>query len=91
MLIADIQKRVAAHYGLPRRVMRSRSQYFAEAHPRQVAMYLAHRITRREKTVIGREFNRDHTTVLHAIRAVAARRQTDAQLDADIRAIEAAL
>jgi chromosomal replication initiator protein len=91
MLIANIQAVVAHHYGLPCRLMRSRSQYWSHAHPRQVAMYLAHQITNRQKTVIGREFNRDHTTVLHAIRAVAARRAADPQLDADIRAIEAAL
>ena len=33
---------------------------------RQVAMYLARRITRQSYPTLGRRFGRDHTTVMHA-------------------------
>ncbi len=36
------------------------------AWPRQVAMYIASELTTLPVTEIGREFNRDHTTILHA-------------------------
>ena len=39
--------------------------------PRQIAMYLAKSLTPRSLPEIGRRFgNRDHTTVLHAVRKI---------------------
>jgi hypothetical protein len=38
--------------------------------PRQIAMYLAARLTGRSLPVIGRQFNRDHTTILHSARVI---------------------
>jgi chromosomal replication initiator protein len=39
--------------------------------PRQIGMYLAKHLTARSLPEIGRRFgNRDHTTVLHAIRKI---------------------
>jgi chromosomal replication initiator protein len=39
--------------------------------PRQIGMYLAKQLTHRSLPEIGRRFgNRDHTTVLHAIRKI---------------------
>ena len=39
--------------------------------PRQIGMYLAKQLTSRSLPEIGRRFgNRDHTTVLHAIRKI---------------------
>lgn len=43
------------------------------ARPRHAVMYLAHRNTGKSTTQIGRFFNRDHTTVVYAIRAVSDR------------------
>ena len=40
---------------------------------RQLAMYLARELTTLSLAEIARAFDRDHTTVLHAIRAVAGR------------------
>ena len=40
------------------------------ARPRQVAMYLAKQLTSRSLPEIGRKFDRDHTTVMHAVRKV---------------------
>lgn len=44
------------------------------ARPRQAAMYLCRRLTTRTTPEIGRAFgDRDHTTVLHACKAVTSR------------------
>ena len=40
------------------------------ARPRQIAMYLAKQLTSRSLPEIGRKFDRDHTTVMHAVRKV---------------------
>lgn len=84
--IIDIKRAVAAEYGLtvdvlsePSRV--SGSKLRVKARPRQVAMYLAHRLTRHSEARIGAFFGgRHHTTVMHAIRAVERRRREDPKL-----------
>lgn len=43
------------------------------AHARQAAMWLARQTTDASLPEIGRFFHRDHTTVIHAIRAVEGR------------------
>ena len=48
--------------------------------PRQIGMYLSKQMTARSLPEIGRRFgNRDHTTVLHAIRKI------DGELNANPR------
>jgi chromosomal replication initiator protein len=89
VFIADIQARVARFYDLPLIEMRSARRARKVAWPRQVAMYLARRLTTRSMPEIGRRFGgRDHTTVIHAVRAVEARRAADADLDCQIRMLE---
>jgi chromosomal replication initiation ATPase DnaA len=83
---------VGARFGVRTDQFKSPERTRRIAHPRQVAIYLTRRITGRSYPQIGRWFGgRDHSTMIHAIRAVTARRLADAQLDADIRAIEAGL
>jgi hypothetical protein len=40
------------------------------ARPRQIAMFLAKQLTSRSLPEIGRKFDRDHTTVMHAVRKI---------------------
>ena len=61
----------------------SRSQAVAIA--RQIAMYLSKQLTTRSLPEIGRRFgNRDHTTVMHAVRKVEELRSLDATIDEDV-------
>jgi hypothetical protein len=46
--------------------------------PRQVAMFLACELTRNSMSEVARRFERDNTTVLHAVRKIKARLSTDA-------------
>lgn len=79
-LISQIQKAVAAYYELPAKMMTGDQQYREAAHPRQVAMFLANELTRHSLAEIGRRFNRDHTTVMYALKAVKKRIEKDPQL-----------
>ena len=54
--------------------------------PRQVAMYLAKKLTTLSLPEIGKNFGgRDHTTVIHAVKKVESSIQTDASLAEDVR------
>ena len=81
--VKEVQDEVAAYFQIPRRLMTCASR--DGARQRQVAMYLAREFTPMSLPNIGRHFgNRDHTTVIHGIRAVIERIETDADLAADI-------
>jgi chromosomal replication initiator protein len=67
----DVMRVVTAQFGVKATDLQSRRRTNAIAHPRQVGMYLARRITRHSLEEIGGFFGgRDHTTVLHAIRKI---------------------
>jgi hypothetical protein len=56
--------------------------------PRQIAMYLATKLTVLSSTIIGQRFGgRDHTTVLHAERKISAKMLKDMKLKEDVDAI----
>ena len=76
---AEVQKKVAAHYSIKLNDMVSHRRAREVARPRQVAMYLAKQLTSRSLPEIGKRFgDRDHTTVLHAVRRIEELRSTDA-------------
>lgn len=86
LMVAHIQATVAAYYRIPVREMTSARRHKEVSHPRQVAMYLAYETTPKSLPDIGHRFgNRDHTTVIHAIRAVQRRMIEDAEIAEDVR------
>lgn len=87
--VDEIQKACAAHYRIEPSEMRSKRRARAVARPRQVAMYLAKKLTPRSLPEIGRIFGgRDHSTVIHAVRTIEQLRQVNAEIDSDIRALQ---
>ncbi|MCP1471515.1 chromosomal replication initiator protein [Sphingobium sp. OAS761] len=87
--VDEIQKACAAHYRIDAAEMRSKRRARAVARPRQVAMYLAKKMTPRSLPEIGRIFGgRDHSTVIHAVRTIEQLRESNPELDADIRALQ---
>ena len=51
--------------------MHSARRSVAIARPRQIAMYLAKRLTSKSLPEIGRKFGgKDHTTVMHAVKRI---------------------
>ena len=87
--VDEIQKACAAHYRIEPSEMRSKRRARAVARPRQVAMYLAKKMTPRSLPEIGRIFGgRDHSTVIHAVRTIEQLRQTNPEIDSDIRTLQ---
>lgn len=87
--VDEIQKLCAAHYRIEPSEMRSKRRARAVARPRQVAMYLAKKMTPRSLPEIGRIFGgRDHSTVIHAVKTIEQLRQTNPEIDSDIRALQ---
>jgi len=83
--IEDIQRRTAEFYKLDLRDFHSPQRSRRVARPRQVAMYLARQLTERSLPEIGRRFGgRDHTTVLHACRRIAALCEEDPVLKQEV-------
>ena len=78
--IADIILIVAAYYGVERDDILSGGRHKTISRCRQVAMYLSSTLTLHSSKEIGRAFDRDHTTVLHAVRRIEALMQTDGAL-----------
>ena len=55
------------------------------ARPRQIAMYLAKQLTTRSLPEIGRRFaNRDHTTVIHAVKTIKRLSEKDDEMKRNI-------
>tara|TARA_Y100000590_G_scaffold186560_1_gene212565 strand:- start:11698 stop:13086 length:1389 start_codon:yes stop_codon:yes gene_type:complete len=66
-----IQNLVASHFNLNIQELLSPRRSRSLARPRQIAMYLAKHHTTNSLPDIGRKFsNRDHTTVIHAVKKI---------------------
>ena len=69
--VEDILRIVSRHFAVPKAEILSDRRHRSVVRPRQIGMYLAKQLTSRSLPEIGRRFgNRDHTTVLHAIRKI---------------------
>lgn len=69
--VMDVQKYVAQAYGVPPESLRGKRRTNSVAHARQVAVFLTKELTDLTVVEIGRRFgNRDHSTVLHAVKKV---------------------
>ncbi|MCB1959264.1 MAG: chromosomal replication initiator protein DnaA, partial [Rhodocyclaceae bacterium] len=88
LTIEHIQKTVADYYKIKVADMHSKKRTRVIARPRQVAMFLARDITPMSMPAIGDAFGgRDHTTVLHACRAITDLRRSDTQLNHDLHVL----
>jgi chromosomal replication initiator protein len=88
MTIARIQEVVSRHYGIDVRYMKSAQRGRDVARPRQIAMFLAKELTPKSLPCIGQHFgNRDHTTVMHAIKRVNELCLIDGEIADDIDAL----
>lgn len=84
--IDEIQKLVSEHFSLKPVDLISARRARAVARPRQIAMYLAKRLTTRSLPEIGRRFGgRDHSTVIHAVKRVEELRDSDREVDGAVR------
>ena len=75
--VREIQEQTAEAFGVSVEALRSGSRAGAVAWARQVAMFLSRELTDATLPAIGREFGRNHTTVIHACKRTAERMAAD--------------
>jgi chromosomal replication initiator protein len=86
--IDEIQRAVSSHFEVKQIDLISERRAVAIARPRQIAMYLAKRLTTRSLPEIGRKFgNRDHSTVIHAVKRIEDLRGKDSEIDGAVRTL----
>ena len=82
--IENIQKTVAEYFKIRVADLLSKRRSRSVARPRQIAMALAKELTNHSLPEIGDAFGgRDHTTVLHGCRRIAALRETEKRVGED--------
>ena len=87
--IDSIQKIVATFFQISLQDMLSPRRSRSLARPRQIAMYLAKKYTTKSLPDIGRKFsNRDHTTVIHAVRKIDQLIQKDENIKNNINELK---
>ena len=89
MSVEDIQRAVCHHFHLRSIDLTSKDRHKSVAFARHVAMYLCKQRLKCSFPEIGRAFgNRDHTTVMSAVRKIEAQRDSDPQVRAHLEALE---
>jgi chromosomal replication initiator protein len=87
--VEDIQRVVCHHFKLRSGDLLSKDRHKSIAFARHVAMYLCKQRLKSSFPEIGRAFgNRDHTTVMAAVKKVGVLRTTDAETRAHLEVLE---
>ena len=87
--VESIQNIVAVYFNLNIQEMLSPRRSRSLARPRQIAMYLAKKYTTNSLPDIGRKFsNRDHTTVIHAVKKIEELIKNDNEIKQSITEIK---
>ena len=87
--VDKIQNIVSNYFNIALSEMLSQRRSRPLARPRQIAMYLAKKMTTRSLPEIGRRFaNRDHTTVIHAVKTITRLSEQDDEMKKNISQIK---
>ena len=86
--ISEIQKAVCDYFTVRMADLKSTRRDRSIARPRQIAMYLVKTLTTKSLPDIGHAFDRDHTTIMHAIRTVADLMKKDATVCEDVNRLK---
>ena len=90
--VDKIQNVVSNYFNISLSEMLSQRRSRPLARPRQIAMYLAKKMTTRSLPEIGRRFaNRDHTTVIHAVKTISRLSEQDDEMKKNISQIKSLL
>ena len=90
--VDKIQNTVSNFFNIALSEMLSQRRSRPLARPRQIAMYLAKKMTSRSLPEIGRRFaNRDHTTVIHAVKTITRLSEQDDEMKKNISHIKSLL
>lgn len=86
--VAKILKNTAKYYQVAQSLILGKGRSKEVALSRQVGMYIAKSHTELSLKAIGLEFGgRDHSTVVHAVKSIEKKRESDSELNNDIDSI----
>ena len=88
-LVALIQGVICEHYGCHIITMTTRDRHVRSVEPRQMAMYFCRHATKYSLQELAAAFHRDHGTIIHAVRTVAARAATESAYRENFEAVQA--
>ena len=83
-----IQTHVAKYFGLEPDLLASRSRKRNVLYPRQIGMYITRKHTHESLESIGKLYNRDHASVLHALRSLEKKMVSSARIAREVQFIE---
>jgi chromosomal replication initiator protein len=87
--IENIQKAVCKYFKIKMSDIRSKKRIKSLSEPRQIAMYLCRNISKASYPEIGKKFgNKDHSTVIHAVKKIEDRMGKDKEFKNTIFKIE---
>jgi chromosomal replication initiator protein len=90
--VEAIQQAVSRHFGIVLDDLLSHRRDRRVVFPRQVAMYLSRVVAEETYPFIAEKFGgRDHSTVMHAVRVVEQKRESDATLARSLATLEGEL
>lgn len=89
--IEQIQRETARYYKVAVEDLRADRRHKALAHARQVAMYMARKLTKSSYPEIAAKFGKDHSTVISAVRKVEKQREESAPVRRELEELEAKL
>ena len=90
--VDKIQNVVSNYFNIALSEMLSQRRSRPLARPRQIAMFLAKKMTTRSLPEIGRRFaNRDHTTVIHAVKTITRLSEQDDEIKKNINQLKSIL
>jgi len=84
---AQVVEAVARYYGKKPQELQSRGWNKSISRARQVAMFLCKRHTSLSFAELGKTFDRDHSTVLYAVRHIEELARRDSSLKADVETL----
>ena len=88
LTVEDIQRKVAEHFNVRFADMTSKRRPASIVLPRQVAMYLARKLTDLSYPVLGERFMKNHATILHAVNAIEERLEANPDFKRDMTLLE---
>ncbi|HYV45738.1 MAG TPA: chromosomal replication initiator protein DnaA [Myxococcaceae bacterium] len=89
--VEHIQREAARYYKVAVEELKQDRRTKALAHARAVAMYLSRKLTKSSFPEIAAHFNKDHSTVISAVRKVESSRENDAAVKKQLEDLEVKL
>ena len=89
--IDHIQRETARYYKVAVEELRADRRTKQLSHARQVAMYLARKLTRSSFPEIAARFNKDHSTVISSVRKEERQREVDSSVRKELDELESKL